>query len=249
LKRINWSLEQLAPLRKNFYKPSASVIARSRAEIAEFHRKHEITVRGQEAPESIFEFNEVGFPSYVTTELARQGFKQPTVIQSQSWPIAMSGRDMVGIAQTGSGNNIESCEILRVSYCLNLFLGKTLAYILPALVHITYQDKLARGDGPIALVLAPTRELAQQIQAVATEFGKRIGIRNTCVFGGAPKRPQQNDLQRGSEIVIATPGRLIDFLSSDVTNLKRCSYLVLDEADRKLFLVNIRKKLLASILF
>jgi ATP-dependent RNA helicase DDX5/DBP2 len=118
-----------------------------------------------------------------------------------------------------------------------LFIGKTLAYILPALVHITYQDKLARGDGPIALVLAPTRELAQQIQAVATEFGKRIGIRNTCVFGGAPKRPQQNDLQRGSEIVIATPGRLIDFLSSDVTNLKRCSYLVLDEADRKFFSV------------
>ena len=117
---------------------------------------------------------------------------------------------------------------------LSIFSGKTLAYILPALVHITYQDKLQRGDGPIALVLAPTRELAQQIQTVATEFGKRIGIRNTCVFGGAPKRPQQNDLQRGSEIVIATPGRLIDFLQQETTNLKRCSYLVLDEADRML---------------
>jgi len=214
LKRINWSQEQLAPLRKNFYKPSSSVLARSRAEIESFHHKHEITVRGIDSPQTVFEFNEVGFPSYITTELAHQGFKQPTVIQSQSWPIAMAGRDLVGIAQTGS--------------------GKTLAYILPALVHITYQEKLQRGDGPIALVLAPTRELAQQIQAVATEFGKRIGIRNTCVFGGAPKRPQQNDLQRGSEIVIATPGRLIDFLSQDVTNLKRCSYLVLDEADRML---------------
>ncbi|KAG8240055.1 hypothetical protein J437_LFUL019600 [Ladona fulva] len=82
----------------------------------------------------------------------------------------MSGRDMVGIAQTGS--------------------GKTLAYILPALVHINHQPRLSRGDGPIALVLAPTRELAQQIQQVATDFGSVIHVRNTCVFGGAPKGPQ-----------------------------------------------------------
>lgn len=81
------------------------------------------------------EFSETGFPSYITTEMTRQGFTTPTVIQSTAWPIAMSGRDLVGIAQTGS--------------------GKTLAYILPALIHITYQEKLNRGDGPIALVLAP----------------------------------------------------------------------------------------------
>ena len=121
---------------------------------------------------------------------------------------------MVGIAQTGS--------------------GKTLAYILPALVHISHQDKLQRGDGPICLVLAPTRELAQQIQTVTTDFGRRVNVRNTCVFGGAPRRPQMNDLQRGCEIVIATPGRLIDFLQQETTNLKRCTYLVLDEADRML---------------
>jgi ATP-dependent RNA helicase DDX5/DBP2 len=107
LKRINWSQETLAPLRKNFYKPSASVLARTRSELDSFHKKHEISVRGQDAPATIFEFNEIGFPSYITTELSRQGFKQPTVIQSQSWPIAMSGRDLVGIAQTGSGNNHE----------------------------------------------------------------------------------------------------------------------------------------------
>lgn len=180
LKRINWTQETLAPLRKNFYKPSTVVLERARAEVENFHRKNEITVHGREHPAPVFEFNEVGFPSYVTGEMTRQGFTTPTVIQSMAWPVAMSGRDLVGIAQTGS--------------------GKTLAYILPALVHITYQEKLQRGDGPVALVLAPTRELAQQIQAVATDFGKRIGIRNTCVFGGAPKRPQQNDLQRGSEI-------------------------------------------------
>lgn len=104
----------------------------------------------------------------------------------------MSGLDLVGIAQTGS--------------------GKTLAYILPAIVHINNQDPISRGEGPIALVLAPTRELAQQIQQVAIDFGRSSYVRNTCIFGGAPKGPQARDLERGVEICIATPGRLIDFL-------------------------------------
>lgn len=104
----------------------------------------------------------------------------------------MSGRDLVGIAQTGS--------------------GKTLAYMLPAIVHINNQQRPQRGEGPIALILAPTRELAQQIQKVAHDFGSTTMIRNTCIFGGSPKGPQARDLERGVEIVIATPGRLIDFL-------------------------------------
>lgn len=108
---------------------------------------------------------------------------------------------MVGIAQTGS--------------------GKTLAYILPAIVHINNQPRLQRGDGPIALVLAPTRELAQQIQQVAADFGVSSQVRNTCIFGGAPKGPQARDLERGVEICIATPGRLIDFLERGTTNLRR----------------------------
>ncbi|CAG2063667.1 unnamed protein product, partial [Timema podura] len=107
-------------------------------------------------------------------------------------------------------------------------------YILPAIVHINNQPRLARGDGPIVLVLAPTRELAQQIQQVASDFGKLSQVRNTCVFGGAPKVPQARDLERGVEICIATPGRLIDFLERGTTNLRRCTYLVLDEADRML---------------
>ena len=126
----------------------------------------------------------------------------------------MSGGNMVGIAQTGS--------------------GKTLAYILPAIVHINSQQPLNRGDGPIALILAPTRELAQQIQTVAADFGSLSYVRNTCIFGGAPKGAQARDLERGVEIVIATPGRLIDFLERGTTNLRRCTYLVLDEADRML---------------
>ena len=106
--------------------------------------------------------------------------------------------------------------------------------MLPATVHINNQEELTRGEGPIALVLAPTRELAQQIQTVARDFGSSTFVRNTCIFGGAPKGPQARDLERGVEIVIATPGRLIDFLERGITNLRRCTYLVLDEADRML---------------
>merc|ERR1719431_469391 len=141
-------------------------------------------------------------------------YQAPTPIQAQGWPIALSGQNLVGIAKTGS--------------------GKTLGFIMPGIVHINHQQRLNRGDGPIVLVLAPTRELAQQIATVAKEFGTSSRIRSTCLFGGAPKGPQIRDLQNGCEIVIATPGRLLDILNMGKTNLKRCTYLVLDEADRML---------------
>jgi ATP-dependent RNA helicase DDX5/DBP2 len=128
--------------------------------------------------------------------------------------MALSGRDVVGIAETGS--------------------GKTLTYCLPAIVHINAQPLLAPGDGPIVLVLAPTRELAVQIQQEITKFGKSSRIRNTCVYGGVPRGPQIRDLSKGVEVCIATPGRLIDMLEGGKTNLRRVTYLVLDEADRML---------------
>ncbi|XP_055373616.1 uncharacterized protein LOC129606975 isoform X3 [Condylostylus longicornis] len=206
--------ENLAPFKKNFYKTSTSVENRPKEDVDDFLSKNEITVKGKSVPAPTLEFLENGFPDYVMDEIVKQGFTEPTSIQAQGWPIALSGRDMVGIAQTGS--------------------GKTLAYVLPAVVHINHQPKLQRGEGPIALILAPTRELAQQIQKVAQEFGSRTRVNNTCIFGGAPKHAQSRDLQRGVEIVIATPGRLIDFLERGITNLKRCTYLVLDEADRML---------------
>lgn len=108
--------------------------------------------------------------------------------------------------------------------------------MLPAIVHIQNQPRLQRGEGPVVLVLAPTRELAQQIQAVTHDYGLNSNplIRHTCIFGGSPKGPQARDLDRGVEVIIATPGRLIDFLERGVTNLRRCTYLVLDEADRML---------------
>ena len=84
------------------------------------------------------------------------------------------------------------------------------------------------------LVMAPTRELALQCQDVATQFGKYAGVRCTCVYGGAPKYPQIAELEKGVDICIATPGRLLDLLESNKTNLRRCTYAVLDEADRML---------------
>ncbi|CAH0730061.1 unnamed protein product, partial [Brenthis ino] len=214
LRKIRWDNVQLTPFQKNFYVPHPNVQRRSMADVEAYRSEHQITVKGRDVPAPSIYFEEGGFPDYAMKEILKQGFPNPTPIQAQGWPIALSGRDMVGIAQTGS--------------------GKTLAYILPAIVHIINQPRLLRDEGPIVLVLAPTRELAQQIQQVAHDFGQSVQVRNTCIFGGAPKGPQGRTLERGVEIVIATPGRLIDFLEKDTTNLRRCTYLVLDEADRML---------------
>jgi len=125
----------------------------------------------------------------------------------------MQGRDVVAIAKTGS--------------------GKTCGYLLPGLLHINATRKDPRA-GPTILVLAPTRELACQIKDEADKFGRSSGIRNTCVYGGAPKGPQLRDINYGVQIVIATPGRLNDFLEAGQIRLHQVSYLVLDEADRML---------------
>lgn len=100
---------------------------------------------------------------------------------------------------------------------------------MPAIIHILNQPLLNSGDGPIALVLAPTRELAQQIQKVAAEYGASSGIRNAVLYGGSAKAFQIQDLRKTPQLVVATPGRLIDLLSTTNLNLRRCSYLVLDE--------------------
>lgn len=214
LQRIRWDTQNLTPFQKNFFNPPENVLRRPHADVQNFLAKNEITTSGRNCPNPTFHFEENGFPTFILDEFRKQGFSEPTPIQSMGWPIALSGHDLVGIAQTGS--------------------GKTLAYVMPGLVHLKSQPPLQRGEGPIALILAPTRELAQQIQEVADMFGRRMRVNNACVFGGAPKGPQIRDLENGAEIVIATPGRLIDFLERNVTNLKRCTYLVLDEADRML---------------
>ncbi|KAI1180290.1 Phosphomethylpyrimidine kinase-domain-containing protein [Nemania sp. FL0916] len=214
LSKPTWDISTLPKFEKSFYKEDDAVASRPTTEVDRFRRDHQITVAGHDVPKPVETFDEAGFPRYVMDEVKAQGFPAPTAIQSQGWPMALSGRDVVGIAETGS--------------------GKTLTYCLPAIVHINAQPLLAPGDGPIVLVLAPTRELAVQIQQEITKFGKSSRIRNTCVYGGVPRGPQIRDLSKGVEVCIATPGRLIDMLEGGKTNLRRVTYLVLDEADRML---------------
>ena len=202
------------PFEKNFYMEHPDVSACTANEVESWRREHRIEVSDRRAPKPVRSFLEASFPEFLQVELDKSGFKAPTAIQSQAWPIAMSGYDLIGLASTGS--------------------GKTLGFALPAIVHIMAQDYLQAGDGPIALMLAPTRELALQIKAECDKFGASSQVKNTCVYGGVPKGPQQRDLQNGVEIAIATPGRLLDFLDGGETNLRRCTYLVLDEADRML---------------
>jgi ATP-dependent RNA helicase DDX5/DBP2 len=215
LKNISWERESLIKFEKDFYHEHPSVSGMSEEDAERLRRNKSITiVNGTRVPKPVRTFEEASFPEYVLQEVSRAGFREPTPIQIQGWPIALKGRDMVGIAETGS--------------------GKTLAFLLPAIVHINAQPYLSKGDGPIVLVIAPTRELACQIQEECNRFGKSSKIKNTCAYGGVPRHKQRDDLREGVEIVIATPGRMIDFLEAGDTNLKRVTYLVLDEADRML---------------
>ena len=122
---------------------------------------------GDAIPKPVINFDESPFPQYVLDEIQKIGFTEPTPIQAQGWPMALSGRDMVGIASTGS--------------------GKTMSYLLPAIVHINAQPLLKPGDGPVVLCLAPTRELAVQIQQEAQKFGSSTRARRNT--SDAPTSP------------------------------------------------------------
>ncbi|KAK8928492.1 DEAD-box ATP-dependent RNA helicase 14 [Platanthera zijinensis] len=178
-----------------------------------YRRQHEITVTGDDVPAPYMTFESTGFLPEMLKEVQHAGFSSPTPIQAQSWPITLQNRDVVAIAKTGS--------------------GKTIGYLFPGFVHL----KRLRNNsklGPTVLVLSPTRELATQIQDEAEKFGRSSKISCTCLYGGAPKGPQLRDLDRGVDIVVATPGRLNDILEMRRISLRQVSYLVLDEADRML---------------
>ena len=207
------------PFEKDLYHEHPAVAALGEREVRDWRHQHRVRVtggpRGRRAdPAPARTFLEAAFPECVTEVLENSGFAAPTPIQSQAWPLALSGLDVIGLANTGS--------------------GKTLGFVLPAVVHIVAQPHLRPGDGPIALLLAPTRELAVQIKEQCDAFGSCAAVKNTAVYGGVPKGPQERDLRHGVEIVIATPGRLQDFMDGGATNLRRTTYLVLDEADRML---------------
>jgi len=214
LNQINFSNEQLIPFEKDFYIEHPDVTRRSEEDAQAWRASKQIVIVGQGLPKPCLTFEEASMPEYVLGEVLKCGFDKPTPIQSQGWPMALKGKNMVGISATGS--------------------GKTLAFLLPAMIHINAQQYLKPGEGPIVLVLAPTRELAVQIKEECDKFGASSEIKNTVVYGGVPKSRQIKALREGVEIVIATPGRLIDHLEQGNTNLKRVTYLVLDEADRML---------------
>ena len=144
------------------------------------------------------------------------GYKEPTPIQRQAIPIGLQNRDIIGVAETGS--------------------GKTAAFLIPLLTWIMSLPKLERMEdvdqGPYAIILAPTRELAQQIEEESHKFGKPLGVKTVSVIGGLSREEQGFKLRLGCEIVIGTPGRLVDVLENRYLVLNQCTYVVMDEADR-----------------
>jgi ATP-dependent RNA helicase DDX46/PRP5 len=203
--------------RKNFYIESAEIARLSDADVAAMRKValEGVKCRGRDVPRPIRSWTQAGLGQKILDVLAKLGHERPLPIQAQALPVIMSGRDCIGIAKTGS--------------------GKTLAFLLPLLRHARDQPPLMQGEGPIGLIMAPTRELVTQIARDAKRFGGAVGLRACCVYGGSGVAAQISELKRGAEIVVATPGRLIDILATGngrVTNLRRVTYLVLDEADR-----------------
>lgn len=185
----------------------AHTLAQAATDVKSWREKNEVFVSAG-CPDPYLSFDEANLPPQLLAEIKRAGFPSPSPIQSQAWPVALGGRDLVGIAKTGS--------------------GKTLAFLMPAFMQIVTRRPDPRR-GPFCLVLAPTRELATQILEECNKFGRNAGMSATCCYGGAPKGNQLRDLQRGVFVVIATPGRLNDFLEARQVNLGAVGYLVLDE--------------------
>ncbi|XP_050099956.1 probable ATP-dependent RNA helicase DDX43 [Anopheles aquasalis] len=235
--RERWA--KCPPLTKVFYRELEEVANMAPAEVATFREqnnnivvdrtfKNENGGNGRPIPNPVQTFAQA-FGDYpdLMEELRKQGFTKPSPIQSQGWPVLLQGEDMIGIAQTGT--------------------GKTLAFLLPAFIHIEGQStpRSERG-GPNVLVLAPTRELALQIEKEVSKYQFR-DIKAVCLYGGGDRRAQMNVVRSGVEIIIATPGRLNDLVQEGVVNVSSITYLVLDEADRMLdmgFEPQIRKVLL-----
>merc|ERR1740122_619135 len=222
------TVENSCIFKKDFYSDSYSSFPhedkeKEKSDAEQYRKDHRITMYGKGKSKGQFhpirDFNKLGFEKKLLE--AVKNFKEPTPIQASAWPIIASGKDTIGIAQTGS--------------------GKTLAFSIPALAHLKHRLVQEKGGaqkrrGPMMLILAPTRELAQQSQDVLEVAGKYCGIRSVAVYGGVSKDGQRRSLSNKNpfEIVVATPGRLIDLMNEEACDLSDVSYLVLDEADRML---------------
>lgn len=154
-------------------------------------------------------FSQFDFPPSLLQGLDEIGFTSPTPIQEKTIPLLLDNHDVIGLAQTGT--------------------GKTAAFALPILARIQPGSK-----HPQALIITPTRELAEQIYTAISDFSRHLPVRCVAVYGGISARPQERQIQQGVDIVVATPGRLLDHLQNSVLRLYNLKYLVLDEADRML---------------
>jgi len=200
--------------RKNLYIVPRSLATLSKEEVDIRRMDLEIHVRGKAIPPPVSCWEECGFSERMGDVVRGLNFNQPFPIQQQALPALMGGRDIIGIARTGS--------------------GKTLAFLLPLIRHVLDQPHLMGNEsGPIGLILSPTRELAAQITKDARDLCKPLGLSVCSICGGKSMVEQIKSMKRGTEIVVATPGRLIDLLTmNNVMTLTRCSFLILDEADR-----------------
>ncbi len=177
-------------------------------------------------------FDQLNLISPILQALKSEGYTTPTPIQEKSIPVVLSGKDLFGCAQTGT--------------------GKTASFAIPILQMLYNLPKGGEDADRIkALVLTPTRELAIQIGESFTAYGKNTGLRNTVVFGGVGQAPQVKTLRRGVDVLIATPGRLLDLMNQKHINLGHVKFLVLDEADRMLDMgfINDVKKIVAKTPF
>jgi len=200
----------------DFYKPHPEIAALGDAERTALQAELRISTTGTNILSPVASFGHLahvlGKP--LMEAIRRHGYQKPTPIQAQALPLALSGRDVVGIAETGS--------------------GKTVAYLLPMLVHAAAQPALQKDEGPIGLVLCPTRELSIQIEQEVFKFNRQLGLRSVTLAGGLSKLEQFKEIRKGCEIVVGNPGRFIDVVKMKGCNMRRVTILVLDEADRML---------------
>jgi len=169
-------------------------------------------------------FSSLGLHKDLLTRVEKLGFDQPTPIQKQAIPLVLQHQDVTGIAQTGT--------------------GKTAAFVLPILHSLISSNQGEKKRSVRALIIAPTRELAEQIQKVVIDFGAGSGIRSTTIFGGVSINRQISDLQKGVDVVVGCPGRLLDHINRQTMNLSSVEHYVLDEADQMFdmgFLPDIKK--------
>ncbi|KAH7080475.1 Pre-mRNA-processing ATP-dependent RNA helicase PRP5 [Paraphoma chrysanthemicola] len=214
---INHEKVEYEPFRKDFYTEPAEVSQMTEEEVSDLrHELDGIKVKPEDVPRPVKKWAQMGLLQATMDVFGRVRYDRPTAIQAQAIPIAESGRDLIGVAKTGS--------------------GKTLAFGIPMIRHILDQRPLKPSDGPIGLILAPTRELALQIVTELKPFLSASGITIKCAYGGQPISDQIAMIKRGGiHVLCATAGRLIDLLQSNsgrVLNFRRITYVVLDEADR-----------------